>query len=94
MTTTSRVRLRVVGRVQGVGYRFFIEREAGRLGLSGWVRNMPDGSVELEAEGDRAILRELVGRAREGPPLSRVTRVDEAWDEGAPRHAGFHIRTG
>ncbi len=94
MTTTSRVRLRIVGRVQGVGYRFFIEREAERLALSGWVRNMPDGSVELEAEGERATLEQLVDRARAGPPLSRVTRIDETWDEGARRHAGFQIRAG
>jgi acylphosphatase len=93
MTTTSRLSLRVFGRVQGVGFRFFIEREAKGLGLSGWVRNMPDGSVEVEAEGERARLEALVGRAREGPPLSRVTRVDETWDEGAPRHADFRVRT-
>ena len=94
MNATSRVRLRIEGRVQGVGFRYFVEREARRLGLSGWVRNAPDGSVEAEAEGDRGPLEDFIRSARQGPPASRVTRVEEAWEEDAPRHSGFHIRTG
>ena len=72
-----RIHLRVNGRVQGVGFRWFVASEARRLGLPGWVRNNPDGSVELEAEGpaDRIdVLRKRVGK---GPPASRVESVVE-----------------
>ena len=66
----------VHGRVQGVGFRWFVRREARALGLSGWVRNEPGGSVRLEAEGPRDLLRELEAAIRRGPSGSRVDRVD------------------
>jgi acylphosphatase len=67
----------VRGRVQGVGFRWFV-REAGReLGLSGWVCNRPDGSVEVAAEGDSVLLDRLRDALRRGPPGAVVTSVDE-----------------
>lgn len=66
-------RLLVTGRVQGVGYRQWICREAERLGLRGWVRNLRDGSVEAVIDGDPAAVRQIIDRAREGPPAARVT---------------------
>jgi acylphosphatase len=66
----------VRGRVQGVGYRFFAERVARALGVAGWVRNLPDGTVETVAEGEEKIVDEYLARLREGPALSRVDGVD------------------
>ena len=73
----ERRRYHVRGRVQGVGFRFWVVQHAERLGLRGWVRNRADGSVELEALGDasaHARLRELL---REGPRLARIDIVEE-----------------
>ena len=66
-------RLLVTGRVQGVGYRQWMCREAEQLGLKGWVRNLRDGSVEAMIDGDPAAVRKIIARAREGPPAARVT---------------------
>lgn len=71
-----RVRFRVVGRVQGVGFRATADAEARRLGVVGFVENAPDGAVEGEAEGDDAQLASFVAWLRGGPPWSRVDRVD------------------
>lgn len=77
MPNGVRVRLRAVGRVQGVGYRRFVERTAQSLGLSGWVRNADDGSVELEAEGELTAINALRDALRRGPPAARVQSLDE-----------------
>jgi acylphosphatase len=66
----------VRGRVQGVGFRWFVEREAHILGIAGWVRNNHDGSVEVLAQGTRDQLSGLHSRLREGPRASRVDAVD------------------
>ncbi len=71
----ERWRLHVRGRVQGVGYRAGCSRRAGELGLSGWVRNLGDGSVEVEAEGVPQMLSELVLWCEKGPLLAQVTAV-------------------
>jgi acylphosphatase len=76
---SSRFSARVVGRVQGVGYRYFVRSRAGDLGLGGSVRNMPNGSVHVEAEGPRASLLRLLSDLREGPPSAIVERVDVEW---------------
>jgi acylphosphatase len=68
--------LRIAGRVQGVGYREAMVREAGRLGVTGWVRNRSDGSVEALIQGGASALEALVAWARRGPPAARVERVD------------------
>jgi len=81
----------VRGRVQGVGYRYFVMREAGALGVSGFARNLPDGSVEVVAEGGDEVLAAFEGRLREGPSFARVTDLDRS--AIAPRgDQGFHIR--
>jgi acylphosphatase len=66
----------VRGRVQGVGFRWFVEREAHMLGIAGWVRNNHDGSVEVLAQGTRDQLSGLHGRLREGPRAARVDAVE------------------
>jgi acylphosphatase len=67
----------VEGRVQGVGFRFFVEHEATRLGLRGYVRNLHDGRVEVYALGEELLLQQLRDRLEQGPPGSRVERVTE-----------------
>jgi acylphosphatase len=71
-----RVHARVRGRVQGVAYRASTRYEAQRLGLVGWVRNMEDGSVELEAQGPADVIEALIAWCRKGPSLAQVTSVD------------------
>jgi acylphosphatase len=75
----ARVHVFVSGRVQGVGYRFSAVDEARRLGLHGWVRNLPDGRVEAEAEGERARVEGFVAWCRRGPSGSDVKGVDVEW---------------
>lgn len=81
---TSRLHARVVGRVQGVGYRWFVLRRAEGLALGGWVRNCADGDVEVMAEGPREHLERLLEALRKGPGASRVLRVDETWSNPGP----------
>lgn len=73
----------VSGRVQGVGFRFFAERAARELGVRGWVRNLPDGSVETVAEGEEDAVSLYLARLKTGPRASRVDAV--AVDELAPQ---------
>jgi len=73
-----RVRIVVSGRVQGVGFRYATIAEARRLGLAGWARNVPDGSVEVVAEGEAAAVQALVAWCRHGPPSARVHHVAHA----------------
>jgi acylphosphatase len=82
----------VTGRVQGVGFRYFVEEEATSVGVTGWVRNLADGRVEVLAAGDDAQLGQLEKKLWEGPPLARVTSVDVE-PAAAPDHEGFHIRS-
>jgi acylphosphatase len=79
---TETKRYLVRGRVQGVGFRWFVEREAHTLGIAGWVRNNHDGSVEVLAQGTRDQLSGLHSRLREGPRAARVDAVEVS--EAAP----------
>jgi acylphosphatase len=83
----KRVRATVRGQVQGVSYRATARREAARLGLSGWVRNQPDGAVLLEAQGPAARVDALVAWCRQGPALAEVTGVEV---EALPPVEGEH----
>jgi acylphosphatase len=74
--TIQAKRFIVRGRVQGVGFRWFVEREAHLLGIAGWVRNNHDGNVEILAQGTRDQLAGLHSRLREGPRAARVDAVD------------------
>jgi acylphosphatase len=82
MTSTEKAtqarRFVVRGRVQGVGFRWFVEREAHVLAVSGWVRNNADGSVEVLAQGTRDQLLGLRSRLRQGPRAARVDEVEES----------------
>lgn len=81
----------VSGRVQGVGFRWFVEREAQAIGVSGWVRNVSDGRVEVLASGTKAQHAELLARLHVGPRASDVRGVEEL-EEEPTKFAGFSIR--
>jgi acylphosphatase len=81
----------VRGDVQGVGFRYFVQRKAQQLGLSGWVRNNDDGTVELVAEGTRRQLEELKRALEEGPRLARVDRVETRWSEATGTLERFEL---
>jgi acylphosphatase len=81
----------VRGRVQGVGFRWFVEREAHMLGIAGWVRNNHDGSVEVLAQGPRDQLSGLHGRLREGPRAARVDAVEVSDATPAQGLSSFRI---
>jgi acylphosphatase len=75
VTDTDRLHARIAGRVQGVGFRWFVREEARRLGLAGWVRNLPSGEVELVAEGSPDSLEAFAKTIGKGPPGARVEVV-------------------
>jgi acylphosphatase len=84
MTAPVLRRLVIHGRVQGVGYRAFVEEEAAALGLDGWVRNRPDGTVEAVVAGPTDAVEALIAACRKGPFSARVDKVDvHAADAGA-----------
>lgn len=94
MSEAKRVSLRAVvrGRVQGVGFRDFVYTRARFLGLTGYVRNLPDDcSVEVVAEGRRADLEQLLEYLREGPRLARVDGVDVDWGEASGAFDRFGV---
>ncbi len=79
MKAPRRMRAVVSGRVQGVGFRFSTQQEARQLGLGGWIRNRPDGTVEVEAEGDEASLQRLLTFLHKGPRGANVASVHVEW---------------
>lgn len=81
MSGTGRLHVRVAGRVQGVGFRWFIREEARRLRLAGWVRNLVSGEIELVAEGTPEAIEELAKAVAKGPPGARVEVVHRLPDE-------------
>ncbi len=84
-------RYTVNGRVQGVGYRYFVLREAEALGVTGFARNLPDGRVEVIAEGPAEVLGDFEARLRKGPAFARVEGVERS-EAPSRGDAGFHIR--
>lgn len=82
----------ISGRVQGVGFRWWTRREAQTLGIRGWVRNLPDGDVEVHAAGDAAGLEALEGRLRQGPGGAGVEAVRPAGPGRDLPESGFEIR--
>ncbi len=92
MAERARVHLLVSGLVQGVAFRAYTVDEARRLGVAGWVRNLADGRVEVEAEGDRRALEALVAWCRRGPPAAQVDDVETAWSAFAGDLGAFSMR--
>ena len=91
-STNERISIRITGRVQGVGFRNFTQREAGRIDASGWVRNEKDGSVRVEAEGPRTALEDLQETLEKGPRAARVEDVSTSWEEATGEFDEFSVR--
>ncbi|MFM8320576.1 MAG: acylphosphatase [Chloroflexota bacterium] len=90
--TPVRLHVIVEGRVQGVGYRAFVEQAADAFGLNGWVRNRWDGSVEVTAEGPRPVLERFLHSLGVGPRMANVTTLLPEWLEASGEFAGFAVR--
>jgi acylphosphatase len=93
--TTDRERARVHaivhGDVQGVGFRYFVQRCAWQEELAGWVRNRPDGAVECVVQGPREAIQRLLAALREGPAMATVDRVEERWEPARPGLEEFDV---
>ena len=82
----------VHGRVQGVGFRYFVVEEAHSLGLRGYARNESDGSLEVLAQGPRPALEQLLTLLRRGPSAAHVSEVRTTWRQPTEHISGFHVR--
>jgi acylphosphatase len=82
----------VRGVVQGVGFRYFVLRHAQTLNLAGWVRNLYNGNVEIEAEGDRSLLETFISELKVGPRAAHVTDLTLDWQPYAEKYKTFEIR--
>lgn len=91
MSDSAAVHIYVSGKVQGVGFRYDTQRHALYLGLTGFTRNLPDGRVEVEAEGDRKKIEDLIQHIRTGPPRAEVAAVDVSWKSPTGRFHDFSI---
>jgi len=92
-TNLASVQAVVYGYVQGVFFRAFVSRRATELGLTGYVRNLPNGeAVEVLAEGERKRLEELISHLKVGPPTAKVERVVTSWSEYTGSYSRFSIR--
>jgi acylphosphatase len=89
---TARAHMVVRGLVQGVGFRWFVARRANALGLTGYARNLIDGAVEIEAEGDRSLVEALIGDVRVGPRSAHVQDLMIQWKEPSHESGQFIIR--
>jgi acylphosphatase len=94
MSDPVRLEATVRGRVQGVGFRWFVLRVADGLAIGGWVANEPDGTVRCVAEGSRTDLDTLLTALRDGPPGARVDRVDTTWMAATGAFDRFGVRSG
>ncbi len=92
MTDLASVRVIVYGYVQGVFFRAFASRRATELGLTGYVRNLLGGTVEVNAEGERKQLEQLIGYLKVGPPGAKVERVVTSWSKYSGSYFGFSIK--
>ncbi len=87
----KRLHLKIYGRVQGVYFRSSAQDKARELGLSGWAKNMPDGTVEIVAEGEEVQLQEYLEWCKKGPSVARVEKIEETWEETSGQLKGFSI---
>lgn len=85
------VHMIVIGLVQGVGFRYFTFKRARELGVTGYVKNLPDGTVEIEAEGERGQLEELIEALKVGPRSAVVNDLRVSWDTSDEKYNQFRI---
>ena len=88
----KQLHLKIHGRVQGVNFRWFVKEKADKFGLVGWVKNYPDGSVEVSVEGKEKKVQNFLVFCKTGPAFSKVEKVEEEWGEiDECKHKGFNI---
>ena len=85
------VNMVIIGKVQGVGFRYFVFRQAQELGIKGWVSNKSNGNVEALAHGEKADLEQFIAKVKEGPSVSRVDDVNLNWVNEPEQYFGFEI---
>jgi len=88
---TNGAHIIVSGMVQGVGYRHFVLRSARRMQLTGWVKNLVTGEVEIRVEGDRGLIESLIAELRTGNPWARVNHVEVIWEKFSGKWDGFDV---
>ena len=88
---TLTVNMKITGKVQGVGFRFFVQQQARELDINGWVSNKSNGAVEALAQGEKADLEQFIAKVKEGPSFSRVEDVSLNWVKEAEQYFGFEI---
>lgn len=84
--------INISGRVQGVGFRYFTQKQAAMLDLCGWVRNTPDGGVKVMVQGEKAVLETFVDYLRIGPPLSRISNISVAEMPVTTLYSDFKVK--
>ncbi|MBN1579224.1 MAG: acylphosphatase [Anaerolineae bacterium] len=92
MSVQKRLEATVHGYVQGVGFRYWVREQARWLNLSGYVRNLPDRTVEVVAEGNDQDLAALLSLLHDGPPTASVKKVDTTWRSSSGSFRGFEVR--
>ncbi|MEK7630516.1 MAG: acylphosphatase [Patescibacteria group bacterium] len=92
MKPQGRIMIKITGRVQGVSFRFYTKQKADELDLCGFVKNNPDESVDIVAEGDHAALQKLADWTGKGPEFSTVDHCETAWGEYSGEFSSFEIR--
>lgn len=88
----KKVLLKIYGRVQGVGFRFWVLAKAQSLNLTGWVRNSEDRGVEVIAEGEEGKLKDFLGWVRQGPPGAKIEKIEEGWSATKGEFKSFELR--
>jgi acylphosphatase len=82
----------VSGRVQGIGYRFFVQHHAARIGLKGYAKNLPDDTVEIIAEGEEEKLKKFLALLERGPPFAHIESIHVEWTEPKKEFPSFEVR--
>ena len=88
---TLTVNMKITGKVQGVGFRYFVLRQAQELGINGWVSNKSNGDVEALAQGEKADFEQFIAKVKEGTTFSRVDNVNLEWMDKGEQYFGFEI---
>jgi acylphosphatase len=91
MSVEIQAHILVSGMVQGVGYRFFVQRLAKRMGLTGWVKNLFSGEVEILVEGPRGLIESFIKDLRTGHPYATIRNIQVEWGGRSGKYTGFDI---
>lgn len=82
----------IIGKVQGVWFRAWTRDTAHEMGVTGWVRNRPDGNVEAVGQADEELLKQFLEKLHDGPPLARVVKIDSTWRKAETEFSSFEVR--